>query len=62
MDWLAGFFAEKDDLNVADLREGLGMSRKYSVPILEFLDRQGWTRRIGDIRQAGRRWQAPSDS
>jgi selenocysteine-specific elongation factor len=62
VDWLAGFFAGKDDLNVADLREGLGMSRKYSVPILEFLDRQGWTRRIGDVRQAGRRWQAPSDS
>ncbi len=62
LDWLAGFFREQDELSVADLREGLGMSRKYSVPILEFLDRQGWTRRVGDLRRAGRRWQTASDS
>jgi selenocysteine-specific elongation factor len=59
LDWLEGYFQEHDDLNVSDLREGLGMSRKYSVPILEYLDKQGWTRRIGDVRRPGRRWQTP---
>jgi len=33
------------------------MSRKFSVPFLEHLDREGWTRRTGDVRAKGRRLQ-----
>jgi selenocysteine-specific elongation factor len=53
--WLAGFFGEHEGLTPGDLRERWGMSRKYSVPILEYLDKCGWTRRRGDIRVPGRR-------
>jgi len=31
------------------------MSRKFSVPVLEYLDHEGWTRRRGDLRVPGRR-------
>ena len=36
---------------VAQLREALGSSRKYAVPIVEYLDRVGFTRRSGDLRE-----------
>jgi selenocysteine-specific elongation factor len=60
--WLERFFQNHRELSMADLREALGMSRKYSVPVLEHLDRQGWTRRAGDVRVAGRRLEGVSRS
>ena len=35
---------------VAAVRERLGTSRKYAVPLMEHLDRSGATRRSGDVR------------
>ncbi len=35
---------------VADFKEWTGVSRKYAIPLLEFLDRQRLTRREGDTR------------
>ncbi len=35
---------------VSALREELGSSRKYVVPISEYLDRTGFTKRVGDAR------------
>ena len=40
-------------LTVADIRDLLGSSRKYVVPIVGWLDRTGVTRRRGDDRVAG---------
>ncbi len=37
-------------LTVADIRDMLGTSRKYAVPLCEYLDRIGVTRRNGDLR------------
>jgi len=37
-------------VTVAQVREALGSSRKYVVPFLEYLDRVGHTRRVGDKR------------
>jgi selenocysteine-specific elongation factor len=51
------------ELGVADLKERLGVSRKYAVPLLEYLDRIGVTRRKGDVRVAGPRiGEAPGGS
>lgn len=36
--------------SVADFKEWTGVSRKYAIPLLEFLDRQRITRRDGDAR------------
>lgn len=45
--------AAPDGLTVSDLGHRLGISRKYSVPLLEHLDGIGVTRRKGDRRVAG---------
>ena len=42
-------------LTMADLRDLMGTSRKFAVPIVEYLDRIGWTRRDGDSRSLGDR-------
>ncbi|MDR0383320.1 MAG: selenocysteine-specific translation elongation factor [Spirochaetaceae bacterium] len=38
------------DITVASLRDSVGVNRKYSLAMLDFLDSQGITRRIGDKR------------
>jgi selenocysteine-specific elongation factor len=40
-------------LTVAEIRDLLGTSRKYAVPLCEYLDRVGVTRREGDLRLLG---------
>jgi len=47
IDRLAGM---SGDITVASLRDAIGVSRKYTMPMLEFLDSQGITRREGDRR------------
>jgi selenocysteine-specific elongation factor len=39
----------------ADLRDTLGLTRKFSIPLLEWMDGQGYTVRAGDVRRAGPR-------
>ena len=46
-------FARAPELSVADVKEGLGLSRKWAVPLLEALDRERVTRREGNVRTAG---------
>jgi selenocysteine-specific elongation factor len=38
---------------VAEIRDLLGTTRKYAIPLCEFLDRTGVTRRDGDLRVLG---------
>src|SRR2546423_6014973 len=38
-------------LDVAAFKERYGLSRKYAIPLLEFLDAERITRRVGDTRQ-----------
>jgi selenocysteine-specific elongation factor len=40
-------------MTMAELRDLLGTTRKYAVPIGEYLDRIGLTRREGDLRKLG---------
>jgi selenocysteine-specific elongation factor len=42
--------ARDKTISVQAIREELGISRKYSVPILEYLDARKVTRREGDVR------------
>jgi selenocysteine-specific elongation factor len=44
---------ERPRLTVAEIRDVLGTTRKFAVPICRWLDRQGVTRRRGDDRIAG---------
>jgi len=45
---------------VSQFREALRITRKHAVPLIEYLDHQGITRRHGDLRLAGARLIAPS--
>ena len=46
--------AEKGPFTIADLRDMTGSSRKYVVPLAEYLDGIGLTRRQGDLRTVAR--------
>ncbi len=37
-------------LDVAAFKERFGVSRKFAIPLLEYLDRERVTRRMGDTR------------
>ena len=41
---------EHGRVTVADVRDMFGASRKYALPLLEYLDQQRITRRVGDER------------
>ena len=45
---------ESGGLTVSQIREILGTTRKYAVPLCEYLDRSGFTRREGDLRVLAR--------
>jgi selenocysteine-specific elongation factor len=47
---IAALASMRGDITVASLRDSLGVSRKYTLPMLEFLDSQGLTKRVGDKR------------
>ena len=38
-------------MDVALFKELTGVSRKYAIPLLEYLDRERVTRRVGDARE-----------
>jgi selenocysteine-specific elongation factor len=38
-------------IDVGQFKELTGVSRKYAIPLLEYLDRERVTRRIGDVRE-----------
>lgn len=43
--------ARNGDITIAGLKDRTGLSRKYLIPLLEWADRRGVTRRTGDVRQ-----------
>jgi selenocysteine-specific elongation factor len=43
--------AKAPTLDVAAFKQLTGVSRKYAIPLLEYLDRERLTRRVGDARQ-----------
>lgn len=46
---------EQGSATMADLRDAWGVTRKYAVPLCEYLDSVGVTTRNGDLRTAGDR-------
>ena len=49
-DRIVAHLHEKGSITVADVRTMFNTSRKYSLPLLEYLDQQRVTRRVGDER------------
>ncbi|HKD00830.1 MAG TPA: selenocysteine-specific translation elongation factor, partial [Terriglobales bacterium] len=42
--------AKSERIDVARFKDLAGVSRKYAIPLLEYLDRERVTRRVGDVR------------
>ena len=47
---MAGEKAKSSKINVARFKDLTGITRKYAIPLLEYLDREHVTRRVGDDR------------
>jgi selenocysteine-specific elongation factor len=47
---MAAYRAKSSKIDVAQFKELTGVSRKYAIPLLEYLDRERVTRRVGDER------------
>ncbi|MFW5791999.1 MAG: selenocysteine-specific translation elongation factor [Desulfohalobiaceae bacterium] len=45
------YFKTHDELTPADFKELTGLSRKYAIPLMEQLDKDKVTMRIGDVRK-----------
>jgi len=48
---LYSYLKEHDEITAAAFRDLLGSSRKYTIALLEYFDREGVTLRIGDSRR-----------
>jgi len=48
---LKNFFSRKPEMTVAEFRDILATTRKYALPILEYLDSNKITLRVGDVRK-----------
>jgi len=51
--FLRMFFENQNEMPVASLKEFINTTRKYAIPIFEYLDSQGYTIRDGDVRKKG---------
>jgi selenocysteine-specific elongation factor len=40
-----------DTIDVGQFKEFFGLSRKIAIPLLEWMDREGVTKRMGDVRK-----------
>ena len=50
VDKISTFLRERGEITVADVRDMFGASRKYSLALMDYLDHQHITRRVGDVR------------
>jgi selenocysteine-specific elongation factor len=48
---LRNFLTQKGEMTAASFRDLIGSTRKYTIPLLEYFDRDGLTIRIGDVRR-----------
>jgi selenocysteine-specific elongation factor len=48
-----------EEFSVADFKDRFGLSRKWAIPLLEYLDSCSFTRRVGNLRQIIRQQPVP---
>jgi selenocysteine-specific elongation factor len=48
---MAAYKAKSAKIDVAKFKELTGVTRKYAIPLLEYLDRERVTRRVGGVRE-----------
>ena len=53
LSFIRKYFEKQNEMPVAPLKEFIKTTRKYAIPILEYLDSKGYTIREGDVRKKG---------
>jgi len=53
LNFLRSHFEKENEMNVSDLKDFLKASRKFVIPLFEFLDSSDYTHRAGNTRQRG---------
>lgn len=48
---LRSFYSKKSEMTVSEFRDMLNTTRKYAMPIIEYLDSNNVTMRVGDVRK-----------
>ena len=48
---IAGYKSQSAKIDVGKFKDLTGVSRKYAIPLLEYLDRERVTKRVGDARE-----------
>jgi selenocysteine-specific elongation factor len=48
---ITAYKAKSTKIDVANFKELTGVTRKYAIPLLEYLDRERVTKRVGDLRE-----------
>ena len=48
---MTAYKAKSAKIDVAKFKEMTGVTRKYAIPLLEYLDRERVTKRVGDVRE-----------
>ncbi len=48
---IAAYKVKSAKIDVAKFKDLTGVTRKYAIPLLEYLDRERVTRRVGDVRE-----------
>jgi selenocysteine-specific elongation factor len=51
--FLHEYFSKNTKMPVATLKDYIQTTRKYAIPLFEYLDSEGYTRREGDVRTKG---------
>jgi len=47
---VSGMFRKRPELTASEIRQELGTSRKYAIPLLNYFDSHGLTQRKGEVR------------
>ncbi len=50
-DKVVGFLRENNEMGAPDFKTLTGLSRKFAIPLLEYLDKEKITVRVGDVRR-----------
>lgn len=53
LDFLRDYFSKQIELPVSTLKDFIQTTRKFAIPLFEYLDSAGFTRRIGNNREKG---------
>jgi len=49
-DRVAGFLTDNAEMSAPQFKDLTGLSRKYAIPVMEYLDKEKFTVRVGDVR------------